>query len=56
MPEGQDNDDDGTGMEAGIALGISLGLAMGLHTDNLALWFPLGIGIGLAVGGWWEKR
>lgn len=55
MPEKQDNNDHGNEMGAGIAPGISLGLAMGLHTDNLALWFPLGLVFGLAVGVWWKK-
>jgi len=34
----------------GVAIGASIGAAMALVTHQAAVWLPLGIGIGLAIG------
>ena len=38
-----------------FVLGISLGVTFGIIFDNIGLWLPLGVGIGL-VGPAWKKR
>lgn len=38
-----------------FVLGISLGVAFGIIFDNIGLWLPLGVCIGL-VGPAWKKR
>jgi uncharacterized membrane protein YoaK (UPF0700 family) len=34
----------------GIALGAGVGTALGVTTDNLALWLPSFLGMGIAFG------
>ena len=41
--------------EKWFVLGISLGVAFGIIFDNIGLWLPLGVCIGL-VGPAWKKR
>ena len=38
-----------------FVIGISLGVTFGIIFDNLGLWLPLGVCIGL-VGPAWKKR
>ena len=38
-----------------FVLGISLGVVFGIIFDNIGLWLPLGVCIGL-VGPAWKKR
>ena len=41
--------------EKWFVLGISLGVVFGIIFDNIGLWLPLGVCIGL-VGPAWKKR
>jgi len=34
---------------SGLAIGIALGVALGVSTDNLGLWLPTGVALGLTV-------
>ncbi len=36
-------------MGTGIAAGIAIGIAIGVATDNIGLWLPLGIAIGVGL-------
>jgi len=34
----------------GVAIGMGIGIAIGVGTDNLAVWSPIGVVLGLVVG------
>ena len=42
--------DNGTGMAMGISFGMMAGVVIGVLTDNIGLWLPIGLCLGIAVG------
>ena len=42
--------------EKSISIGLVSGVIIGATTENIGLWLPLGIALGVAVGLWYGKK
>ena len=42
--------------ESSISIGVVAGVIIGATTENIGLWLPLGIALGVAVGLWYGKK
>jgi len=38
-----------------MALGVAFGSAIGFATDNIALWVPVGIALGIGIGSRFDR-
>lgn len=41
------------GIAIGMCFGVAIGSAIGIATDNIGLWIPIGLYLGLAIGSAW---
>lgn len=56
MKNQKESDNQTSHISFGMCIGTSLGVAIGASTDNLGLWLPLGISLGICFGSLLDAR
>ena len=56
MKNQKESDNQTSHISFGMCIGTSIGVAIGASTDNLGLWLPLGISLGICFGSLLDAR
>jgi hypothetical protein len=50
------NKEKSSGGAAGVSLGLLLGVAIGVARDNIGFWLPVGVAMGMGLGGLFSHK